>query len=226
MGEGNLPGWSLQSDRTESVIQQRPGWKPQKSSVHHLQCNWNLLFFRWFSSVINARTLDEIAAGSSAECARSFNSFLFELYYYFNCAVSLSLSCSTLFRLRMISFPVFPFFRIFRYFWIEFLACFARDNETLTWYVVSRGSCVLKILRRLALFDSTWNSLSLLYNNIAILSWKMITRPKMSRLPVSQHIFYSVAKSFWAVGRIARLCQMHPPVKRFRYNIYAPTFSV
>jgi len=48
---------------------------------------------------------------------------------------------------------------------------------------------------------------------------------KIFRSCISRCVFCSATKSFWAVGRIAHLhCQMHPPTRRFRYNIYTVTF--
>lgn len=49
VGEGHVPGWSWRSNES---VQQRRWREPQKSSVHHLQCNWNLAFFLCDSRVV------------------------------------------------------------------------------------------------------------------------------------------------------------------------------
>lgn len=49
VGKGHVSGWSSRSNES---AQQRRRREPQKSSVHHLQCNWNLAFFLCDSRVV------------------------------------------------------------------------------------------------------------------------------------------------------------------------------
>lgn len=73
--------------------------------------------------------------------------------------------------------------------------------------------------------NATFKNLALNFprDNLRSSSEVQTARSKLLRSYISRCVFCSATKSFWAVsGRIARLhCRMHPPTRRFRYNIYA-----